>query len=165
MVYNSKYLFLAHITLGLCFLGNWMAAIAFGWTPPGLTGLGWTCCIHLSSTGLDFGFRSAHILLAKASHMIKPNARGVGKHFLLRVKQDKVPWQSVTYETLPKRKRSEWNNNLIDNINWRVSGHATLYPLALPKSHQELATRILSKVLIHTEKKSRWIGRYSGNMK
>ena len=70
------------------FLGDWLAAVGFGWGPSGLTGLySPELCYSW------FGFMCAHIPLAKGSQMTKLNSSGIDKHSLPR---DKTMQSSMT---------------------------------------------------------------------
>lgn len=75
------------------FLGDWLAAVGFGWGPLGLTGLGWTDLYSPELCYSWFGFMCAHVPLAKGSQRTKLNSSRIDKHSLSR---DKTMKSSMT---------------------------------------------------------------------
>ena len=54
--------------------------------------------------------------------------------------------------SLPKRKRNNWNNNLINDITESFQELTFCIHFYRPKGYQELATRVLNTFLIHMDR-------------
>lgn len=103
------------------------------------------CCIWLGSTRLEGTWLDVAVLSWALLVLVWLH---VWSHFISQDKSDdqawcqwgsvpclevwhcQVPWQRVwIYKPLPKRKRNNWNSNLINGITWKFLGIDTLHPL------------------------------------